>query len=213
MKTAIRNPRQPARGQPPVSFRALPATFHTPRSFPAPSAFTLVELLVVIAILGILIALLLPAIQAAREAARRAECGNHLKQLATAMLHHVSTHQTFPSGGYGNGYAPHPDRGMGVNQTGAFFYVLLPYLENKPLFEMGKGVGFMGIPPALYDTNKLRLATPLPVFYCPSRRGPTNYPVLSYNTPNLCSPLDKAGRTDYAANAGEIYSPMDPGST
>ena len=62
--------------------------------------FTLVELLVVIAIIGILVALLLPAIQAAREAARRSQCQNHLKQMITGMLLHESTHGHFPVGGY-----------------------------------------------------------------------------------------------------------------
>src|SRR5690554_5602753 len=65
----------------------------------ATSGFTLVELLVVIAIIGVLVALLLPAIQAAREAARRSQCTNQVKQLMTAMLNHESARKVFPSGG------------------------------------------------------------------------------------------------------------------
>ena len=70
------------------------------------NGFTLVELLVVIAIIGILIALLLPAIQAAQKAARRMECQNHLKQLGLAMLNYTDSRKCFPSGGYGVPSAP-----------------------------------------------------------------------------------------------------------
>jgi prepilin-type N-terminal cleavage/methylation domain-containing protein len=170
--------------------------------------FTLVELLVVIAIIGILIALLLPAIQAARESARQVECANRIKQHAAAMLHYTDIERRFPSGGFGNGYAPHPDRGMGLNQPGGFFYVLLPYLEQKPLYELGRGVGPKNyFSPVLLDSNKQRLSTPLSCLYCPSRRGAGNYPFVAA-TPNLCSPLNKGNRNDYAANAGEHYGAM-----
>ncbi|MBN2216460.1 MAG: DUF1559 domain-containing protein [Pirellulales bacterium] len=85
-------------------------------------AFTLVELLVVIAIIGVLIALLLPAVQAAREAARRSQCSNHLKQMGLAMQSYVTATGVFPPGS------------QGEYRHGLFSY-LLPYIEQQTLFD------------------------------------------------------------------------------
>lgn len=126
-------------------------------------AFTLVELLVVIAIIGILIALLLPAVQAAREAARRAQCSNHLKQLALALHNYESSVGVFP------GLSATSDYGFSVQAR------LLPYVEqgnlqslidfNKPLM-LGTG-GAQKLNPAHNEPAK----TPVGLLLCPSDGG------------------------------------------
>ena len=85
----------------------------------------------VIAIIGILVALLLPAIQAAREAARRTQCKNNLRQIALACLNHESTHKTFPHGGWGWHWMGDPDKGFGRKQPGGWIYQATPYLEEE----------------------------------------------------------------------------------
>ena len=103
--------------------------------------FTLVEPLVVIAIIGILIALLLPAVQAAREAARRIQCSNNLKQIALGMIVYEATHRSFPAGGIVNesmiqigskhcpGKAPVESVGPG------WAILILPHIEQLSLYE------------------------------------------------------------------------------
>src|SRR5262245_40847933 len=103
-------------------------------------AFTLVELLVVIAIIGILVALLLPAIQSAREAARRSQCQNNLKQVSLAFMNFESSQKQLPSGGWGFLWTGDPDMGNGEKQPGGWAYTLLPYLEDSAVFGIGKGL-------------------------------------------------------------------------
>src|SRR5438045_3389044 len=94
--------------------------------------FTLVELLVVIAIIGILVALLMPAIQAAREAARRSQCMNNMRQLGIAIHNHVSAKSVLPSGGEGTNWLTN-GTGFDTNST---FTQLLPYLEEVTVADL-----------------------------------------------------------------------------
>jgi prepilin-type N-terminal cleavage/methylation domain-containing protein len=104
--------------------------------FPTRRGFTLVELLVVIAIIGILVALLLPAVQAAREAARRTACKNHVRQLALASLVHEDAVGIFPSGGWGWNWVGDNDRGTGADQPGGWVFSLLPFIEETSGYDL-----------------------------------------------------------------------------
>ena len=89
--------------------------------------FTLVELLVVIAIIAMLVTLLLPAVQAAREAARLTQCTNHIKQLALGCLNHESAHGFLPSDGWGYRWVGDPDLGFGKTQPGGWAFAEISY--------------------------------------------------------------------------------------
>ena len=163
---------------------------------PKSTGFTLVELLVVITIIGILISLLLPAVQAAREAARRMQCQNNLKQLALGCLQHETAQGFLPTGGWLWYWAGDPDRGFDRRQIGGWTYNVLPYVEQQVLHDMGAG---MSVTDKKAAASK-RAQTALPIFYCPTRRSAVPYP-NHYNQLNI-NPVPTAAHTDYAANTG-----------
>ena len=185
------------------------------------SGFTLVELLVVITIIGILIALLLPAVQAAREAARRMQCSNNLKQLALGALNHESANGYLPTGGWGPTWAGDPDRGFGRRQPGGWIYNVLPYIEQQPLHDAGAGqTRSRGT--GRRDRSTVDHAAGGPQLSEPS--GPPPLPIdpqqaFDYSAggqTSLQSLPVLVGKTDYACNAGTTGDgtamPGGPGS-
>ena len=155
----------------------------------ARNAFTLVELLVVIAIIGILIALLLPAVQAARESARRAHCSNNLRQLGVAAHHYHDTHKHLPPA---VGYYPSSKNGV----IGTYHFHLLPFLEQGNLYDRSLGsVPFPGGPITVhYPGNNNVYSQPVPTFLCPSDPSVESGGVVMINS-------DSFGASCYAANA------------
>jgi prepilin-type N-terminal cleavage/methylation domain-containing protein len=168
--------------------------------------FTLVELLVVITIIGILIGLLLPAVQGARESARRTQCANNLYQIGRATLQHEQANGFLPTGGWGWDWGGDPDRGFSNQQPGGFFYNILPYMDQLNLHNMGMGLGTTS-PPGSAKGNAMgqATATPLAAFNCPTRRQAIAYPYV-HPSPyyNMTKPT-VIGRSDYAANAGDSF--------
>lgn len=156
---------------------------------------TVVELLVAATIVGLLAALLLPAVQQVRESARRVQCSNHLKQIGLALLQHADRRGTLPSSGWGWKWPPYPGR-EAERQPGSWVYVILPHLEQGGL-------------QSAEISNEARLSTPLALFYCPSRRPAGLYPCV--NTAIYDPWVPRTAKSDYAACAGDHDNPNAPG--
>jgi len=144
------------------------------RCQPRQRAFTLIELLVVIAIIAILIALLLPAVQQAREAARRTQCRNNLKQIGLAIHNYESSHKMFPPGR------------LGFPMVFSAQAHILPYMDNSTLYNLidfNTRPSFTTPAPSPMSRNDIAVRTIIPHYLCPSdfgsvrgsEFGPTNY--------------------------------------
>ena len=152
------------------------------------SGFTLIELLVVIAIIAVLVALLLPAVQQARESARRNQCINNLKQFGLAVHNFVDANQTLPSSRMGPQHA-------------TWFVQLLPYVEQTPLYNS------WNLQQSYYMQTPAAQTTWVPLFNCPTRRGSmlsSQFEISSTGQPDTNQ--HPGILADYAANGGQFVN-------
>jgi prepilin-type N-terminal cleavage/methylation domain-containing protein len=196
-----------------------------------PSGFTLVELLVVIAIIGILIALLLPAVQAAREAARRSQCNNNMKQIGLGLQTYADTNKSFP---YDALWGLFPNNNINAfTNTNQMTYhypwsaMILPFIEQKPLYDAINKRGPIWNQSPQYGTSTapavvaVQLPPPyfgyaqgqqIPPYRCPSDgtfNGPSDIPAAAYGPPMWINYAGSAGVGFYPS----IAKPGVPGES
>lgn len=171
--------------------------------------FTLIELLVVMAMIGMLVALLLPAVQQAREAARRSQCRNNLKQLTLALHNYHDAHQTLPPGyvsfgtrdGSGPAWAMIDGETWDAAPGWGWGKTILPYLDQAPLAAL-----LPGELPLWSPQLSASVRTRLTVFLCPSAAGPADDVLLLNATGAPLLPAGqpvRLGRSHYVANHGQ----------
>lgn len=149
--------------------------------------FTLIELLVVIAIISILMGLLLPAVQKAREAASRISCANNLKQIGLALHHYENVHESLPPSRLSDGYA-------------TWQVLILPFMEQDNLYQQ------WNLKSTYYQQNDLARRTPVKNYFCPTRRTGGTAPTASLSGDVPSSGVSEehfpGALSDYAVNIG-----------
>lgn len=173
-------------------------------------AFTLIEMLVVIAVIGILMAMLLPAVNTARESARITTCNNNLKQMGLAVANYEMQNRVYPSSGWVYTFSGDADMGVGKKQPGSWAFAILPFLEQNQLYIMTSNNNINS--PHWYGIRKVN-QTPLPVYNCPSRRASQTHDGASplsngSNDPNQFGGIDPTqhniAKGDYGACCGTL---------
>src|SRR5262245_17785068 len=170
------------------------------------SGFTLIELLVVIAIIGVLIALLLPAVQQAREAARRSQCKNNLKQITLALHNYMSANSGFTALHMHRGAADYSGGQSGLSGNFSWYCGLLPHMDQSQVFDRINFEYSGGYYPGIGDgpnatVHRMKIGN----FICPDEsmenRG------VQHDYPNF----PPTGNFSYVANAGRPRNILDPG--
>lgn len=189
------------------------------------NGFTLVELLVVITIIGILIGMLMPAVNSARESGRNIQCKNNLAQLGKACLAHEQAQGFFPTGGWGWSWVGDPDRGFGTQQPGGWIYNILPHTDMNSIHDQqfsvnGTTISGKTAPGAAFPTSgssskqqaiQQMVQTPLPFTGCPTRRRNAlwayAFSTISNNAGGVPAPSGlMVARTDYSMNSGDLQT-------
>jgi len=165
---------------------------------PRRSGYSLVELLIGISIVTALMAILLPAVQASREAARLTSCRNHIAQLSKGMIEHETFFGYFPSAGWSPDWLGMPERSNDSSQPGGWSFGVLPYIEEMGVRNTVANVPAGGMSAAY---SKLVNAS-LPTFACPSRRSSRPLPLTTTSFQGGAVTLSMATRSDYAVNSG-----------
>lgn len=165
-------------------------------------AFTLVELLVTIAIIAILLALLLPAVQSAREGARTIQCKNNLRQIALGCIAHEHSQGFFPNTGSGYPHTGNPDGGFGSTQGGGWLYNILPFIERTNLHTLGAGLANKR------PTIIQRVNTAISAYNCPTRGSGFVRSGTSFQQPIGTGVPAPYARSDYGGNVEGLMRGM-----
>lgn len=172
--------------------------------------FTLIELLVVIAIIAVLVALLLPAVQRARESARRTQCNNNLKQLGLALHNYHDVHSCFPkSTGWTNGAVPNPVAGTDHNGF-SWRVMILPMLEQSAIYD-GLNMNLPLTNQTGSPSNYSLIKQPVKAFLCPSdptgemSKSGAQYLWSNWCFPHSSCPMDSLGVTNYKGYVGSAF--------
>ncbi len=164
------------------------------------NAMTLIELMVCISIIGILVSIILPAVQSARESARQTLCINNQRQLALAAQIHEGVFRKFPSGGWGYNWVGMSDQGTGKKQPGSWMFSLLPYLEQKSLWSMSPTSSH---PHSRDEFQKYVLAR-VSQLTCPSKGLSDPMQANASVVYRYGSAINSTARSDYAVNTGDV---------